>query len=284
LEAVPYHWSFAILVLVQAALVALPRAGAVAVPALARLRSRWWALIPLASIVAVVLAVSPGDGNGQRLAWLALVTTPPLAALALGWGMRGARAWLAVVVVPLFALAWGEGGTVAGDLAALALTALGCLTLGVLLAAVAPPRWLRWGIVAMAVVDAVLVLSENLQPAAHALDIAGTAGGLPQLQRAGLDGATMGYGDLFLAAALGGVLARQGRPQGRIAVAMALIGLAFGLLFWVLDTLPATVPVALALGVDAWLAAPRPRAIAGRHLGARRREPPPLLRSAPRIR
>jgi hypothetical protein len=26
----------------------------------------------------------------------------------------------------------------------------------------------------------------------------------------------------------------------------------------VLDTLPATVPVALALGVDAWLAAPRP--------------------------
>jgi hypothetical protein len=256
--SVPYHWSFAILVLVQAALVALPRAGAVAVPALARLRSRWWALIPLASIVAVVVAVSPGDGNGQRLAWLALVTTPPLAAVALGWGMRGARVWLAALVVPMFALAWSEGGTVAGDLAALALTALGCLTLGVLLAAVAPPRWLRWGIVAMAVVDAVLVLSDNLQPAAHALDIAGTTGGLPQLQRAALDGATMGYGDLFIAAALGSVLARQARPQGRIAVAMALIGLAFGLLFWVLDTLPATVPVALALGVDAWLAVPRP--------------------------
>jgi hypothetical protein len=255
---VPYHWSFAILVLVQAALVALPRTGAVAVPALARLRSRWWALIPLASIVAVVLAVSPGDGNGQRLAWLALITTPPLAAAALGWGMRGARVWLAALVVPLFALAWSDGGTIAGDLATLALTALGCLTLGVLLAAVAPPRWLRWGIVAMAVVDAVLVLSDNLQPAAHALDIAGTAGGLPQLQRAALDGATMGYGDLFIAAALGGVLARQGRPQGRIAVAVAVIGLAFGLLFWVLDTLPATVPVALALGVDAWLAAPRP--------------------------
>ena len=253
----PYHWSFAVLVLVQAALVALPRAAAVAVPALARLRSRWWALIPLASIVAVVLAVSPGDGNGQRLAWLALVTTPPLAAVALGWGIRGARVWLAAPVVPLFALAWSEGG-VAGDLAALALTALGCLTLGVLLAAVAPPRWLRWGIVAMAVVDAALVLSDNLQPAAHALDIAGTAGGLPQLQRAALEGATMGYGDLFIATALGGVLARQGRPQGRIAAAMALIGLAFGLLFWVLDTLPATVPVALALGVDAWLAAPRP--------------------------
>jgi len=250
---VPYHWSFAILVLVQATLVVLPRAGAVAVPALARLRSRWWALIPFASIVAVVLAVSPGDGNGQRLAWLALVTTPPLAAIALAWGMRGARAWLAALLVPLFALAWGESGTVAGDLATLALTALGCLTLGVLLAAVAPPRWLRWGIVAMAVVDAVLVLSDNLQPAAHALDIAGTAGGLPQLQRAALDGATMGYGDLFIAAALGGVLARQGRPQGRIALAMAALGLAFGLLFWALDTLPATVPVALALGVDAWL-------------------------------
>ncbi|HEX3317958.1 MAG TPA: hypothetical protein VHR88_08070, partial [Solirubrobacteraceae bacterium] len=83
--------------------------------------------------------------------------------------------------------------------------------------------------------------------------------GLPQFQRAAVAGSMMGYGDLFIAATLGAVLARQGRPQGRIAVATAIIGLAFGLLFWVLDTLPATVPVALALGVDAWLAAARPR-------------------------
>jgi len=63
----------------------------------------------------------------------------------------------------------------------------------------------------------------------------------------------MGYGDFFAAACLGAVLARQARPQGRIALAAAGIGLAFGLLFWTLDTLPATVPIALALGVDAWL-------------------------------
>jgi hypothetical protein len=249
----PYTIWFVILIAVQALLIALPRPAAVNWPRLAGLRSRWWALIPLASIVAVVIAVEPGSANGDRLAWLALVTTPPLAAAALGWGIRGARPWLALLVAPLFAVAWAEGGTIVGDLATLTLTALGCVTLGVLLAAVAPVKWLRWGIVAMAVVDAVLVLSNELQPAAHALDIAGTAGGLPQFQRAAVHGSTMGYGDLFLAATLGGVLARQARPQGRIAVAMFFIALAFGLLFWVLNTLPATVPVALALGVDAFL-------------------------------
>jgi hypothetical protein len=250
---VPYTWTFVLLILGQASLVALPRAGAVALPLFTRLRSRWWALIPIVSIVAVVLAVQPGGANGQRLAWLALVTTPPLAALALGWGMRGARVWLAVLVVPLFAVAWAASGTFAGDLAALALSGLGCVTLGVLLAGVAPPVWLNGGIVAMAVGDAILVFSNELQPAAHALDIAGTAGGLPQFQRAALDGSTMGYGDLFLAATLGGVLAREGRPQTRIAVAMAVIALAFGFLFLVVNTLPATVPVALALGVDTLL-------------------------------
>jgi hypothetical protein len=249
----PYTWSFAVLVLVQASVIALPRAGAVALPALGALRSRWWALVPLASIVAVVIAVQPGTVAGNGLAWLALVTTPPLAALALGWAMRGARIWLAALVVPLFALAWADGGAIAGELATLALTALGCVTLGTLLAAVAPPRWLRWGIVATAIVDAALVIAHELQPAAHALDLAHTVGGLPQFQRAVLDGSTMGYGDFFAAAALGAVLARQGRPQGRIAVAAGAIALAFGTLFWTLHTLPATVPIALALGVDALL-------------------------------
>jgi hypothetical protein len=105
----------------------------------------------------------------------------------------------------------------------------------------------------MAVVDAALVIAHELQPEAHALDVAHTVGGLPQFQRAVLDGSTMGYGDFFAAAALGAVLARQGRQQGRIALAAGVIGLAFGTLFWTLDTLPATVPIALALGVDAFL-------------------------------
>jgi len=264
--SLPFDWTYVVLALAQAALVALPRTGAVRIPQLQRLSSRWWALVPFASIVVVVIAVQPGTLTGERLAWLALFTTPPLAALALGWGMRGARPWLGMLVVPLFAIAWGEGGTVVGDLATLALTGLGCVTLGILLAAVAPVRWLRWGIVAMAVIDTILVLSQNLQPAAHALDIAGTAGGLPQFQRAELAGSTMGYGDLFIAATLGAVLARQERPQGRIALAAAVFGVAFGLLFWALDTLPATVPVALALGVDSWLALRRRRVPIGAQL------------------
>ena len=208
--SLPFDWTYVVLVAAQAVLVALPRAGAVHIPALARLRSRWWALVPFASIVAVVIAVQPGTLSGERLAWLALFTTPPLAAAALGWGMRGARPWLAVLVVPLFAVAWAEGGTVVGDVAALALSGLGCVTLGVLLAAVAPVKWLRWGIVAMAVIDAILVLSQNLQPAAHLLDIAQTTGGLPQFQRAAVAGSTMGYGDLFIAAPPG----RGGRRDG----------------------------------------------------------------------
>src|SRR5262249_13124869 len=87
---------------VQASLVALPGAGA---PSwVGKLVSSKWALILPGSIAVVIagLALAPGAADG--LTWLAFVAIPPLAALALGWAMRGARPWLAVLVIPLLAV------------------------------------------------------------------------------------------------------------------------------------------------------------------------------------
>ena len=57
----------------------------------------------------------------------------------------------------------------------------------------------------------------------------------------------MGYGDLFVAALLGAVLATQWRRQWQAALLTFAIAAVFDLLFLVISELPATVPVALAL-------------------------------------
>jgi hypothetical protein len=59
----------------------------------------------------------------------------------------------------------------------------------------------------------------------------------------------MGYGDLFVAALLGAVLARNRALQLRAAALTFLIAAVFDLLFFFVSELPATVPVALALVV-----------------------------------
>lgn len=253
--------SIACLTTLQAALVALPRAHApVRVEALARrLAGPWWAIVPLASIVLVVGTIRLAGATADGLTWLALVAVPPLAAAALGATMHGGRPPLALLAAPLFALAWAAGDTLAGEAAATALTALSCVTLGVLLAAVAPLGWLKAGIVAMAAVDAILVGAELLQPAGDVLNAAAPPAQLPQLQRALLGDALTGYGDLFVAAVLGAIVAREaaadprGGPQWRWALVLWGLGLSFDLLFLVLDTLPATVPVGVALLLREWL-------------------------------
>ena len=83
--------------------------------------------------------------------------------------------------------------------------------------------------------------------------MANKPGGLPQLQSVLFGSASFGYGDLFVAALLGAVLASDRRRQ-RAAAALTLVMAAlFDLLFLVINELPATVPVALALIVmEAW--------------------------------
>jgi hypothetical protein len=253
----PFWLSIGLLSLVQGALVALPsdgRALLARIPWIARRRGRWWAAIPpLSIIVFVLVAQAAARASAQSLTYLALVAVPLLAALALGWLGRGARVALAPLAVVLFALAWADRAGLAGEAAALALTALSCVTLGVLLAAVTPARWLAVGIVLMAGADATLVVSELLQHPNEVLTAAHPGAGLPRLQAEVFGAAAMGYGDLFVAGVLGGLLARRLGPvlQVRAAVLVTLLALAFDLLFFAVDELPATVPVAVGLIVIA---------------------------------
>ncbi|HXA53813.1 MAG TPA: hypothetical protein VNV37_02960 [Solirubrobacteraceae bacterium] len=252
--------------LVQAAVVAL--AGKITIPWLERRRSRLWAAIPPLSVIAFVFVARAAErASAQSLTYLALLAVPLLAALALGWWGRGARPVLALSVPVLFALAWADRAGLAGPAAATALSALSCVALGVLLAAVTPPRWLAAGIVLMACADAVLVVSELLQHPNEALNAAHPAAGLPKLQAEAFGSAAMGYGDLFVAGLLGGLLAR-GWPSARmrqthVAALVALLALAFDLLFFFVAELPATVPVAVGLLIAIGLARKRERKPAG---------------------
>ncbi|HTA12646.1 MAG TPA: hypothetical protein VK765_04425 [Solirubrobacteraceae bacterium] len=247
----PFWISIALLSLAQGALVALPGALVGALPE--RLSSRRWAIVPPLSIVAFVFGARAAEqASAQGLTYLALVAVPPLAALALGWLVWNAgppRLARAAIVAPLFALAWADRTGLPGEGAALLLSALSCAALGVLLATVTPPRWLAAGVIAMAIADTTLVVSDLLQQPNNALNAAHPAAGLPQLQSVTFGTAVMGYGDLFIAAAFGGLLAASaGRSlQLRAAALTAALALGFDLLFFFVDELPATVPAALVL-------------------------------------
>jgi hypothetical protein len=230
----------------QAATVAGPRA--IARPAwMDRFRGRGWAFVPIGSIVVVIFAIRYVSSTATALTWLALIAVPILAAVALGWAMRGARPWAAVGAVPLFVLAWTLKTSLVGEASAALLSALSCVTLGVLLAAVTPPSWLKAGIVLMAAADSWLVISDLLQTPNATLVAASPPAGLPQLQSVLFGTISLGYGDLFVAALLGAVLAARWRRQWQAALLTLVIAGLFDLLFLAISELPATVPVALAL-------------------------------------
>jgi hypothetical protein len=246
----PFWISIGFLSLVQAALVAAPKAARS--EPLARLASRWWALVLPLSLGLVVAAIALESTVAHFLTYLALIAVPPLAAAALAWLIRGSQPPLALAVVPLFALAWASRGALAGEAAALALSALACVSLGWLLVCVVPSRWLKLGIYAMAAIDTWLVASELLQEPNAVLN-AVSPGSLPRLQLASFGSAVMGFGDLFAAATLGALLAYNRRLQLTGAALAAVIGLCFDLLFFAVDQLPATVPIALTLAaLELW--------------------------------
>jgi hypothetical protein len=232
-----------VLVLTQAVLVAAPGRG---IPRrLMRFGGRGWSLVLPLSIAVVVAAIAAEPGVADGLTWLALLAIPLLAAAALGWALRGARPWLALLAVPLLVLAVAGAGGLAGDASAAALTALSCVTLGRLLAGAVPGLALKVGIVAMAAIDAVLVFGQQLQGPNAVLNAAAPAAGLPQLQFLDLHHASMGYGDVFVAGVLGGLLAAERRSQLVAAGLVLGVSIAWDGLFFAVDTVPATVPVAL---------------------------------------
>jgi hypothetical protein len=275
----PFAVSIAILGLVQAILVALPvpraRPGWIE-----RLSSPWWALVPALSIAAVIGVIEVTPGSADALTYIALFAVPPLAVFAFGTLVRrnrtgprylrlravsraDGRDWQGPVAVVggLFALAWVSSHSLAGGAAATALSGLACVTLGWLLVCGVPARWLRLGVYAMAVIDAVYVSSDLLQGPNAVLSAAAPAADLPRLQAVHFGSALMGFGDLFVAALVGCLLAADGRERnrdGRVdrqllgAALVAVLALAFDLLFFAVDELPSTVPVAVALALVQW--------------------------------
>lgn len=242
----PFWLSIGALSLLQAVLVAAPRPAVS--PLLAGLRSSSWALVLPLSIVVVVAAIALDSVFADFLTYLALIAVPPLAALALAAIVRGGRPPLALLAIPLFAIAWACRGSLSGETAALTLSALACVSLGWLLACVVPSRWLKLGIYAMAAIDAWLV-GTNLLQGPNAVLNAAAPGSLPQLQFVSFGSAVMGFGDIFIAAVLGALLASDRRLQLTGAALAAALGLSFDFLFFALDSLPATVPIALTLAV-----------------------------------
>jgi hypothetical protein len=229
-----------ILISTQAALVAAPAAG---VPRwLLRLGGRAWALILPLSIAIVVAAIALVPEVANALTWVSLILIPPGAMLALGWAMHGAKPGYAAIAAVLFIFCWAETGTLLGDAAAAALTALSTITLGRLLAGLVAGVWLKAGIVAMAIIDAILVFGNQLQGPNATLNAAVPAPGAPQLQYLELHYASMGYGDVFVAGVLGGVLAAEGTRQWPAALMVLVASALWDLLFFHFNTIPATVP------------------------------------------
>jgi hypothetical protein len=256
---ISFWLSIGLLSLCQGVVVCLPRAWSPR--RIARFHSPLWAIVPALSVIAFVAVGSlAGHASAQVLTYVALVAVPLFAALALGWIIWPAcgaadtpahplRPALALLVAPMFALAWADRGGLAGEGAAVVLSALSCVGLGALIAAVTPARWLALGIMAMAVADAALVISDLLQAPNNVLNATHPAGGLPRLQAEVFGSAAMGYGDLFVAGVLGGLLAVTGERSRQMtgAILVALLAVAFDFLFFAVNELPATVPVASAL-------------------------------------
>ena len=257
--------SDAAILCVQAGCVLAPRRPP-GVEKLDRFHGPAWALVPIGSIVGVIYAIRYVSDTASWLTYLALVAIPLLAVAALGWAMRGAagsktRVAMTLAVIPLFLLVWRSPNTLIGQGSGVTLSALSCVTLGVLLAAVAPSGWLKLGIIAMAGADVWLVFSNTLQAPNTQLLVASPGSGLPRLQSESFGSVNMGYGDLFVAAVFGALLSDNRRRQAAAAVLTLVLAGAFDLLFFVVNELPATVPVAAALiAIEAWQLIERRRA------------------------
>ncbi len=245
---VPYSAAFALLSITQGFLV-MPgmrhrRVGA---------QFGWLGVaIPLGLFAAGLLLVRSAEWSTNGLANTATFLVPFLAAIV-GW----TRGWrppflLPPLVVAIFLVAWRADGITA-DIAALVLICGSCLSVAALIAWVTPPRAVAVGLVVLAIVDTVLVFTNQVAPVTDALrevvpvDVGGRP--LPSLQDATVDGALMGWLDLLAPALAGTLLAGMTRPRLLAGVAVGIAALAWGLLFHVSDHLPGTVPPLVAVAV-----------------------------------
>jgi hypothetical protein len=233
----------------QALCIALPAAG---VPALLlRLAGRGWALLAPLSLLATIVAILVLPTSADVLTWIALLLVPPGCALGLGWAIHGARPWLAPITIPLLAAALAAPEGAAGRAARIALIVGSTATAGRLLAAAAPLPLLKAGVIAMATIDAVLVMGEQFDEQFAGFDAAVPAAGLPQLQLARVGDVATDYGDFCVAGLVGAILAAERGPQVAAALAMLPVAEAFNQLFLVFDSLPnTTAPALVLIGVE----------------------------------
>lgn len=247
---VPYSPEYVVLILVQSAAVLLPRPVATLRPLR---RHTVLGLLPLAVIGGLVLAMDSYRPLVDRLVDLAAIGTPLAMLLGLV-AYRRAWRWLPPLALPAYWIAWKHPGGTWADLSIDLLILGAAAALAWCTSAVAPRRALAAGIVLATIVDVYQVLvTKQVQVVSNALEAAAPPAGLPHLQEAQLHGSTLGWGDVYLAALLGTLVAHAGRTRLVAFLVVCLGGLAEGFGFDLTDTMPATVPVAAAL-LAAWLA------------------------------
>ena len=161
--------------------------------------------------------------------------------------------WAYALVAPVaWVVAWRADGRPA-DIAGLILIAGACLTLAAVIGAFTPPWALAAGLVVLAIVDSILVFSDQVRPgtdALHAVIPVGAGGRpLPALQDATLDNALFGWLDILAPALCAVLLTGPARRRNVAAVLTAVAALGFGMVLAVSDQVPGTVPPLVAVAV-----------------------------------
>jgi hypothetical protein len=199
--------------------------------------------VPVAALVAGVAIARASDG-ATFLGDLAAIATPVLAAFA-GVARRRRRAWVpALLVPPLYVVAWLLPGRLVGQAAGVVLIAGACLAVTAVVADLAPARWLAVGLVLLVALDTFLVWgNRQVGPAAEALQsvtpFALLGHPLPSLQQVQFGSAQMGWLDLAAPALLGLIVERRVAAFVATGVAAGL----WDLLFFVTAIVAATPPV-----------------------------------------
>ncbi|MFM7245998.1 MAG: hypothetical protein ACKO2Y_00785 [Actinomycetota bacterium] len=239
----PYGWPFVVLVLLQALAVAVVRDPG-ELPPLRRHAAL--GLLPLALIGGLVVVLARWPAGVEYATALAAFAVPFLALVA-GLHVRRWAIVLALAAPLLWLAAWRLSPGVGPELAADLLIVMAAAVLGRLTGWVAP-RWaLAAGVLIATGVDIWQVAQIQVQPVAEALGAAAPPRGLPSLQELRLAGATMGWGDVYIAALVGAIVAASRRATVAAVAGCAAGGLLLGLLFAWVQFVPATVGPALGL-------------------------------------
>lgn len=233
------------LAMIEAALVLLPRADALA--CLRRIRSPAWAALLPGVIVIGTFSVLLLPSTAYDLVFLAAVATPVLATGAAIAVVRGRAVLLALAPVALVVLITQGAGWL-GEGAASVLTALGCLFLGGACVRIIPARAIAPAALAMCIIDVGLMALGLGQSSWVAMSGAAAHFHGPVFDQARIGPISTDYPDLFLAGVMGVTLAGRVDVQRRAAALVAILVSGYGLLALLLaERLPATVPIVVAL-------------------------------------